>query len=121
MVYLHLDISGQSSSLVLDLLINQSDKLLFHLVGRYQQLLETNRSIGALDEIEDSCHLLRQFRVGRHQDAIGVHPGIPLMEITGAHASDVFSGSHLDMGDLGVYFQSLHTKNHMHTRILQLL
>ena len=35
MVHLHLDISGQSSSLVLDLLINQSDELLFHLVGRY--------------------------------------------------------------------------------------
>ena len=75
----------------------------------------------SLDEIEDSCHLLRQFRVGRHQDAIGVHPGIPLMEIAGAHTSDVFPGSHLDMGDLGVHFQSLHTKDHMHTRILQLL
>ena len=121
MVHFHLDISRLTRFLVLYLVLNQLFELVAHPVGRYQEFLETRLGIGSLDEIENRGNILGDTLGRRHQDAVGISPGIAFVEIPRADASDIRAVLHADMQDLGMNLQAFDPENHLDAGFLHLL
>ena len=120
MVDLDHDVGRLARPLVADLLVDEADEAPLHVVGRDEQLLETHRRIGPLDELEGVLDVLHDGARGGHQQEVGVHLGVALVEIAGADAGDVVARAHLDVGDLRVYLQPLDAEDDVDARVLHL-